>query len=101
MATKTEALQGVAARIERLLAQHAARPQHNASTCAARSISMNEAFHDFGFGLIIAVLLVYLILMAQFTSFIDPFIILMAIPPGLVGVVLILFSPAARSTSCR
>jgi multidrug efflux pump subunit AcrB len=29
-------------------------------------------------------------LMAQFTSFIDPFIILMAIPPGLAGVVLIL-----------
>jgi multidrug efflux pump subunit AcrB len=28
--------------------------------------------------------------MAQFTSFVDPFIILMAIPPGLVGVVLIL-----------
>ena len=28
--------------------------------------------------------------MAQFAHFIDPFIILMAIPPGLVGVVLIL-----------
>jgi multidrug efflux pump subunit AcrB len=51
---------------------------------------MNEAFHDFGYGLIIAVLLVYLILMAQFTSFVDPFIIFMAIPPGLAGVVLIL-----------
>ena len=41
-------------------------------------------------GLIIAVLMVYLILMTQFTSFIDPFIILMAIPPGLAGVVMIL-----------
>ena len=51
---------------------------------------MQQAFHDFGLGLIIAVLLVYLILMAQFTSFIDPFIILMAIPPGLLGVVIIL-----------
>ena len=29
--------------------------------------------------------------MAQFTSFVDPFIILMAIPPGLAGVVMILF----------
>ena len=28
--------------------------------------------------------------MAQFTSFIDPFIILMAIPPGLAGVALML-----------
>jgi len=30
--------------------------------------------------------LVYLILMAQFASFIDPFIILLAIPPGITGV---------------
>jgi len=51
---------------------------------------MNESFKDFGLGLIIAVLLVYLILMAQFASFVDPFIILMAIPPGLLGVVLFL-----------
>jgi multidrug efflux pump subunit AcrB len=34
--------------------------------------------------------MVYLILMSQFKSFIDPFIILMAIPPGLAGVVMIL-----------
>jgi multidrug efflux pump subunit AcrB len=51
---------------------------------------MNRAFKEFGGGLIIAVLMVYLILMAQFRSFIDPFIILMAIPPGLAGVLLIL-----------
>jgi multidrug efflux pump subunit AcrB len=47
---------------------------------------MNTAFRDFGIGLIIAIVLVYLILLAQFASFIDPFIILMAIPPGLAGV---------------
>ena len=44
-------------------------------------VSMNKSFAEFGVGLIIAVLMVYLILMAQFRSFIDPFIILMAIPP--------------------
>ena len=54
------------------------------------AVSMNIAFREFGLGLIISVALVYLILMAQFTSFIDPFIILMAIPPGLAGVVMIL-----------
>ena len=53
-------------------------------------MDMNQSFKDFGFGLIISVLLVYLILMAQFASFIDPFIILMAIPPGIAGVVLTL-----------
>jgi multidrug efflux pump subunit AcrB len=51
---------------------------------------MNRSFAEFGIGIVIAVLMVYLILMAQFRSFTDPFIILMAIPPGLTGVVMIL-----------
>jgi len=53
-------------------------------------VNMNESFTRFAIGLLLSIALVYLILMAQFTSFIDPFIILMAIPPGLAGVVLIL-----------
>ncbi|HUA93841.1 MAG TPA: efflux RND transporter permease subunit [Terracidiphilus sp.] len=89
VAPKTEALQSIGARIQRLVAQ---MPHDRNTVIDVRGavVSMNEAFHDFGLGLVIAVLLVYLILMAQFRSFIDPFIILMAIPPGLVGVVLIL-----------
>jgi multidrug efflux pump subunit AcrB len=89
VATKTEALQKVGAQIDRMLA----RTQHDRNTVIdvrGAVVEMNSAFHEFGIGLIIAVLLVYLILMAQFRSFVDPFIILMAIPPGLAGVVLIL-----------
>jgi len=89
VATKSEALQGVGGQIERLLAD----TKHDKNTVIdvrGAVVSMNQAFHDFGVGLIIAILLVYLILMAQFASFIDPFIILMAIPPGLAGVALIL-----------
>jgi multidrug efflux pump subunit AcrB len=89
VATKSEALQGVGAQIDRLLAD----TKHDKNTVIdvrGAVVSMNRAFHDFGVGLIIAILLVYLILMAQFASFIDPFIILMAIPPGLAGVALIL-----------
>jgi multidrug efflux pump subunit AcrB len=89
VATKSEALQGVGAQIGRLLAD----TKHEKNTVIdvrGAVVSMNQAFHDFGVGLIIAILLVYLILMAQFASFIDPFIILMAIPPGLAGVALIL-----------
>jgi hydrophobic/amphiphilic exporter-1 (mainly G- bacteria), HAE1 family len=52
---------------------------------------MQESFKRFSIGLVLAIVLVYLILMAQFTSFIDPLIILVAIPPGLAGVVLILW----------
>ncbi len=53
-------------------------------------VSMNQSFTRFAIGLMLSIALVYLILMAQFTSFVDPFIILMAIPPGLSGVVMIL-----------
>ena len=44
----------------------------------------------FGMGLILAIVLVYLILVAQFHSFLDPFLILLAVPPGLTGVLLML-----------
>jgi multidrug efflux pump subunit AcrB len=54
-------------------------------------VGMQESFTRFSVGLVLAILLVYLILMSQFTSFIDPLIILMAIPPGLAGVVLTLW----------
>ena len=89
VATKTEALQTVGAANQRMLAQ---TPHDRNTVIDMRGavVEMNQAFHEFGIGLIIAILLVYLILMAQFTSFIDPFIILMAIPPGLAGVALIL-----------
>jgi HAE1 family hydrophobic/amphiphilic exporter-1 len=52
--------------------------------------TMNSSFRSFGFGLILAILLVYLALVAQFSSFIDPFLIVLAIPTGLVGVMLTL-----------
>jgi multidrug efflux pump subunit AcrB len=53
--------------------------------------AMQQSFKSFGLGLILSTLLVYLILVAQFKSFLDPFIILLAVPTGLTGVLLILF----------
>jgi HAE1 family hydrophobic/amphiphilic exporter-1 len=52
---------------------------------------MRASFRSFGFGLILALVLLYLILVAQFQSFIDPFLILLAVPMGLAGVVIALF----------
>ena len=51
---------------------------------------MRQSFRSFGLGLILSIVLVYLILVAQFQSFLDPFIILLAIPPGLTGVIVLL-----------
>jgi HAE1 family hydrophobic/amphiphilic exporter-1 len=52
---------------------------------------MRQSFQSFGIGLILAVLLLYLILVAQFTSFLDPLLILLAVPMGLAGVVTTLY----------
>jgi multidrug efflux pump subunit AcrB len=52
---------------------------------------MRQSFRSFALGLCLAVVLLYLILVAQFRSFIEPFIILIAVPPGITGVILVLW----------
>lgn len=52
---------------------------------------MRESMKSFAFGLGLAVVLLYLILVAQFRSFIDPFIILLAVPVGVTGVLVALY----------
>ena len=48
---------------------------------------MRDSFKEMAWALVLAVVLVYLILAAQFSSWIDPFIIIVAVPLGLIGVV--------------
>lgn len=52
--------------------------------------AMQRSFRSFAVGLVLAVALLYLILVAQFRSFLDPLLILLAVPTGLTGVVLLL-----------
>jgi multidrug efflux pump subunit AcrB len=85
----TEALQGVNSSVNDVIAGIKV-PGNVRVTVRGSVVSMNESFKRFAIGLVLSILLVYLILMAQFASFTDPFIILMAIPPGLSGVLLIL-----------
>ena len=54
--------------------------------------AMQVSFRSFGLGLILATVLVYLILVAQFKSFCDPLLILLAVPTGLTGVLMTLFA---------
>ena len=51
---------------------------------------MNESFRSFAIGLSLSVVLLYLILVAQFRSFLDPLLIMLAIPMGFIGVLIIL-----------
>ena len=50
-----------------------------------------ETFQGMQFAIILSLLLVYMVMAAQFKSLIDPFIIMFAVPMGLPGVILILF----------
>ncbi len=87
---KTEDLSKVNAEVNKLVGA-LKLPKNARVRVQGAVVGMNESFFRFAIGLMLSVVLVYLILMAQFRSFIDPFIILTAIPPGLTGVVLILF----------
>jgi multidrug efflux pump subunit AcrB len=49
--------------------------------------SMRESFRSLGFGFALATILVYLVMVAQFRSFLDPFVVMFAVPLGLIGVV--------------
>jgi multidrug efflux pump subunit AcrB len=57
---------------------------------------MEASFKSFALGFLISFLLLFLILTAQFKSFVDPFLIMLAIPMGFVGVLIIL--PLTGST---
>jgi multidrug efflux pump subunit AcrB len=52
---------------------------------------MNKSFRDLGLGLALAALLVYLLQVALFRSWVGPFIIMLTVPLGLIGVLTMLF----------
>jgi multidrug efflux pump subunit AcrB len=54
-------------------------------------LTMQTSFYRLGLGMIFAVVLVYLLMAVNFQSWLDPFIILMALPGALAGIVWILF----------
>jgi multidrug efflux pump subunit AcrB len=53
--------------------------------------SMNSSYVGLGVGIAFAILLVYLLMAVNFQSWLDPFIIIMALPGALTGIVWILF----------
>jgi multidrug efflux pump subunit AcrB len=53
--------------------------------------AMQKSFSSFGFGLVMAVMLLYLVMVAQFRSFLDPVVIMFAVPAGLIGVIWTLY----------
>ena len=53
--------------------------------------AMRSSLRSFSLGLSLSVVLLFLVLVAQFRSFVDPFLILLAFPPGIAGALLTLW----------
>ncbi len=87
---KSEDLSGVNAEVTQML-KGLTLPRNARVRVQGAVVGMSQSFTRFGVGLLLSVILVYLILMAQFRSFIEPFIILTAIPPGLAGALVFLW----------
>jgi multidrug efflux pump subunit AcrB len=90
VAPSGEDLSKVYAGVQKIIGQ-TQLPENMTITVRGSVQAMRESFKSFAVGLILSVILVYLILAAQFRSFLDPFLILLAVPPGLTGVLLILY----------
>ncbi|HXC99685.1 MAG TPA: efflux RND transporter permease subunit, partial [Verrucomicrobiae bacterium] len=89
VAPKNEDISGVFAGVKKIV-DETKLPENTVINVRGSAQAMNDSFKSFGLGLILSTLLVYLILVAQFKSFMDPFLILLAVPTGLTGVLLML-----------
>jgi len=66
-------------------------PTGSSITMQGQVATMNTSFLGLGYGLIFAVVLIYILLVVNFESWVDPFIIMMAAPAALCGVIWMLF----------
>jgi hydrophobic/amphiphilic exporter-1 (mainly G- bacteria), HAE1 family len=92
---KTEDLGGVTDSIRNILA-HEKIPSNVRVSLHGMVQGMEASFKSFALGFLISFILLFLILTAQFKSFVDPLLIMLAIPMGIVGVMIIL--PITHST---
>ncbi len=66
-------------------------PRATTLTLRGQAATMQTSFRRLGLGLIAAVVLVYLLMAVNFQSWVDPFIILSALPGALAGILWMLF----------
>ena len=79
-------LGGVAAAVQREIDRLGKLPAGTKIVIRGQSQAMNQSFLTLGAGLILAIVLVYLLMVANFQSWLEPFIITMAVPGAFAGV---------------
>jgi len=85
-------LGSVASEVRKLMKEYTPKlPRGSSIQLRGQAQSMDASFVGLGIGVIFAVGLVYLLMVVNFQSWLDPFIIIMALPGALCGVLWILF----------
>ena len=85
-------LGGLASDIDKVLKPYRENlPKSTQMAVRGQVATMRTSFNRLGLGMLFAILLVYLLIVVNFQSWLDPFIILMAIPGALSGILWMLF----------
>jgi multidrug efflux pump subunit AcrB len=86
-------LGAVASDVQKIISAAAKdRPRGATVTLRGQVTTMNSAFSGLFFGLAAAIVLIYLIIVVNFQSWLDPFVIITALPAALAGIVWMLFA---------
>jgi len=92
-ATQGRDLGAVTGDVQRAIASLSGQLPKGASvTIRGQYATMNTAFAGLGFGLLGAIVLIYLLIVVNFQSWVDPFVIITALPAALAGIVWMLFT---------
>jgi multidrug efflux pump subunit AcrB len=84
-------LGGVTSQVEKIIAQTKI-PKTTQIFVRGQAETMQSSFYRLGLGLLAAIVLVYLLMAVNFQSWVDPFIILTALPGALAGILWMLFA---------
>jgi multidrug efflux pump subunit AcrB len=85
-------LGGVATEVDRVLDEFRPKlPPGSFFETRGQVGTMRTSFTGMGFGLLFAIVLVYFVMAVNFQSWVDPLIVLMAVPGALAGILLMLF----------
>jgi len=91
--TQDRDLGGVAADVQKILDETAKDAPKSAQVLMLGQVrTMNNSFAGLIFGLLAAVVLIYLLIVVNFQSWADPFVIITALPAALAGIVWMLFA---------
>src|SRR5271167_4848611 len=91
--TQGRDLGAISSDIQKVVAQNDKdRPKGSIVALVGQTATMNSAYSELLFGLLGAIVLVYLLIVINFQSWSDPFVIITALPAALAGIIWMLFA---------